>query len=108
MSSFAKGVAMIYEGDTERVFYHSMLEYYTAKHTGYSLSKQFDESLMDYQFVLADATKSIVIKLFTAGTVIANKHNNVDIWFTNSCYERYKSLDWKILYPLPYTRGNTL
>ena len=95
MSSYVKGVAFICEGQTERVFYQSMLEYYLSMHKDYGMFKEQDGSTKDYQLVLTNDRQSIVIKVYTVGTIIAHTQAAAN-WFKNNCRERYNQIDWTV------------
>lgn len=34
---YSSGIAFVFEGDTEKIFYYTMLSYFVSKHPGYSL-----------------------------------------------------------------------
>jgi len=95
MSEFARGVAFICEGQTERVFYHSMLEYYLSKHRDYRVIKELDRNLCEYQLVLENDLQSVLVKTFTVGTIIANTQAPAN-WFKNSCKQQHKQIDWTV------------
>ncbi len=72
MTAYNKGIAFIFEGETERVFYDSVFEYYLDKHKGYMARKEFDNEVKEFYFVLSNDARSTVIKTYTVGTVIAH------------------------------------
>ena len=95
MSSFDRGVAFIFEGTTERVFYQSILEHYVSKHDGFTLTKEADSSNNDYRQILSNGNLNIIIKTFTVGTIIASTQVSAN-WFRNSCRQRYNQIDWTV------------
>jgi hypothetical protein len=94
MDSFNKGVAFIYEGDTEGVFYQSMLKHYLSKYTEYGITKELENPIGEYRYILTNGVQSIVMKTFTVGAVIA--HPASANWFRNSCRQKYKGIDWVV------------
>jgi hypothetical protein len=95
MSKFIRGVAFIYEGPTERVFYSSILEHYLSKHKDYGIEKMFDYNTNEYFFILSNGSRSIVVRTFTVGTVISHTRAPVS-WFRNNCKQQHRNIDWTV------------
>lgn len=90
-----RGVAFIFEGATERVFYYAMLEYFCTKHEGVCMREEIDEITGDRQWVITDGIQSTLIKAYTVGTVIAHVQAGAN-WVRNHCAARYKQIDWTV------------
>ena len=91
---FNKGIAFILEGDTEKVFYLSLLKHLCKKHDGILLQKQTDANSGEIFYTLGNAEHSILIKFNVVGTIsqITNSGN----WFERRCYGQHKGLLWTV------------
>ena len=94
MSDFAKGIAFIFEGQTESVFYQSILEHYLSKHKGYKITKEQDGVTKEFLQIISNDKQSI-IKTFTVGAIIAHTQASAN-WFRNNCRQRYKQIEWTV------------
>ena len=92
-SKFTEGVAFIYEGQTERVFYQAIVEHYLSKHEGYRLIKEQDVMSKEYRIVISNNNETVVVKTFTVGTIIAHTRAAAN-WFRNNCRQRHKEIPW--------------
>lgn len=92
--SFEKGIAFILEGDTEKVFYLSLLEHLCEKYNGISLTKKTDNSDGEIFYTLGNSEHSMLIKFNVVGTIsqITNSGN----WFETRCYGQHKNLSWTV------------
>jgi len=61
MSEFIRGIAFICEGQTERAFYHSILEHYLSKHVDYRIIREFDQSTNEYQLILTNESRAVLV-----------------------------------------------
>ena len=95
MNEFVRGIAFICEGQTERVFYYSMLEHYLSKHDDYKIIKELDKTTNEFQYILENDTQAILVKMFTVGTIIAHTQAPAN-WFKGSCKLQYKKMDWVV------------
>jgi hypothetical protein len=95
MNRIDRGIAFIFEGQTESVFYYSILEHYLSKHNEYKIFKEQVGDLIEYQFVLSNGIESVVIKTYTVGTIIAHTQASA-IWFRSNCHQRYKQIEWTV------------
>ena len=95
MNEFARGVAFIFEGPTECVFYFSVLEHYLSKHEDYKITKEFDRRTNDYIYIISNNTKAVIVMAFTVGTVIAHTQASAN-WFRNNCKHHHKQIDWTV------------
>lgn len=93
-NNYSSGIAFIFEGDTEKVFYHSMLTYYLKKHPGYELTKHKDNKTGEVYYVLSSNKISTLIKFNNVGTV--SQIVNSGYWFNNRCYGLHKSIEWTV------------
>lgn len=91
---FEKGIAFILEGDTEKVFYFSLLEHFCKKYSGITIQKKTDANTGEIFYVLGNSEHSILIKFNVVGTIsqITNSGN----WFEKRCYNQYKNLNWTV------------
>lgn len=91
---FEKGIAFILEGETEKVFYLSLLKHICRKYNGISLQKQTDVNSGEIFYILGNSERSILIKFNMVGAIsqITNSGN----WFEKRCYGQYKSLPWTV------------
>ena len=91
---FEKGIAFILEGDTEKVFYLSLLKFLCKRYIGVSFQKQTDPNSGEIFYILGDDKHSVLIKFNVVGTIsqITNSGN----WFEKRCYGQYKNLNWTV------------
>ena len=90
--NYTKGIALIMEGTTEKVFYCSLLEW-LANRNGYNFKKIYTTDLTDIFYEWYKDNQKIIIKINVVGTVtqISNSGN----WFKNTCAKRYK-IPWSV------------
>ncbi len=92
--SFNKGFAFILEGDTEREFYFSFLEFLCQKH-GATLSRTINKSDPDINYVLKTEDGASLIKFKVANTITQVPHTGK--WFNSQCVGKYDSgMDWYV------------
>lgn len=91
---FEKGIAFILEGDTEKVFYLSLIKHICEKYDGISIQKQTDATSGEIFYTLGNAVHSILIKFNVVGTI--SQITNSGSWFEKRCYGQYKSLTWTV------------
>lgn len=94
-SGYTKGVALIFEGDTEKIFYLSLLRYYCTKHPGFSISKKSDATTGEVFYVLENDESRVLIKTNVVGTV--SQLANSSAWFSSKCHGSNKSLEWTVI-----------
>lgn len=91
---FEKGIAFILEGDTEKVFYISLLKHLCEKYDGVVFQKQTDSNSGEIFYTLGNEERSVLIKFNVVGTI--SQITNSGSWFEKRCYGQYKSLNWTI------------
>ncbi len=91
---YVKGLAFIFEGATEKVFYHTMLEYFVGKHCGYSLNTQINGKTGESFDTISFEDKKILVMFNNVGTITQVTHSGE--WFKTRCYERNKGLRWTV------------
>lgn len=91
---FEKGIAFILEGDTEKVFYLSLLEHLCKKYDGISIQKQADSGSGEIFYTLGNADRRVLIKFNVVGTI--SQITNSGSWFEKRCYGRHKELTWTV------------
>jgi len=95
VSDFSRGIAFIFEGQTEAEFYISMLRYFVSQSPGYELSKEIDTDTNEYQYIITNNSNSVIVKTYTVGTILSSVRTSA-IWYKNNCYRRYKRIDWTV------------
>lgn len=93
-NKFSSGIAFVFEGDTERVFYLAILNHFTKKHPDAKLEKNLDEKTGETFYVLSCDNKKTLIKLNVVGAV--SQVTNSNKWFTNRCYKCYNGIKWAV------------
>ena len=86
MSDFIRGVAFIFEGQTEHIFYNSMLQYFVDKNEGFRIVKEIDKSTSDYMYIISNDNQSIVVRMYTVGTIISHT-SAAARWFKSNCLD---------------------
>ena len=92
--SYSAGIAFVFEGETEKVFYHAMLKYFITLHPQYNLEEKQDKNTGERFFILSSNENNILIKQNNVGTV-SQVSNSAD-WFHNRCYLGNKSIGWTV------------
>ena len=90
MSEIDRGVAFICEGQTEEVFYYSLLEHYISINPGYTIKEKTEGDTLERRYILSDGFKSIVIKFYSVGGVIIGHTLAGANWFKNACHSLYE------------------
>ena len=89
------GIAFVFEGETEQVFYEALLYYFNGENQLYTLSNSIDESVNERVYHAKLEKYTTVIRMKTVGTV--TQMHNVAAWFNNSCKKQYKeNLKWTV------------
>lgn len=90
---FDKGVAFIFEGETEFYFYTELLKFFCCRNTEWTLNEKDD--LSGISFIAENSTKRIVICTNIVGTITQMVHSGN--WFKNSCASKYSSkMAWDV------------
>ena len=92
--TYSSGIAFVFEGDTEKVFYLTLLSYYASKHPEYNLLKQTDEKTGEIYYVLSSEQRNVLVRLNVVRAV--SQVANSGAWFHNRCYNDHKSLGWTV------------
>lgn len=94
-NKYEEGIAFILEGDTEKEFYLSLLEFLCKKHGGI-LERQLDcGNSPDIIYSLRTPKRSLLLKFNTVNTVTQMPHSNR--WFITQCKEKHKDVgSWTI------------
>jgi hypothetical protein len=95
MSDFIRGVAFIFEGQTERVFYNSMLQYFVAKNEGFQIIKEMDQPTNDYRYIISNDNQSVIVRMYTVGTIISHT-SAAARWFKANCKQVHKGISWTV------------
>lgn len=91
---FEKGIAFILEGETEKVFYLSLLKHLCKKYDGVSISKQTDSNTGEIFYTLGTDECKVLIMFHVVGTI--SQITNSGSWFEKRCYGKHKGLEWVI------------
>jgi len=94
MGDYCKGIAFIFEGQTEKVFYKSILEYFCSVHIGYTFQQIFDPISLEVCYLLKKDEKTKLIKMNTVGTI--TQITNSGIWFNSFCIQRHTDIAWSV------------
>ncbi len=94
-SGYTKGIAFIFEGDTEKVFYLSLLRFYCTKHPEFRLTKESDPSSGEVFYTLESNDAKVLIKTNVVGTV--SQLTNSGAWFSSRCRAVHKDLNWTVI-----------
>lgn len=90
---FTKGLAFILEGDTEKVFYLSLLQYLAEKNDAL-FEMRFTPSGNDYFYVISKDDRNVIIKIKSVGTI--TQLVNSFSWFKNMCKSAYPGINWTV------------
>ena len=85
--SYDKGLAFIFEGDTEKYFYINFLEFLCNKHPGWSMYET--DSDFGGTYIIENDMRKIVVCTNTVGTITQVVHSGN--WFNNACADKYSS-----------------
>lgn len=94
-NKYEEGIAFILEGDTEKEFYLSLLDFLCKKHGGI-LERQLDcGNSPDIIYSLRTPKRSLLLKFNTVNTVTQMPHSNR--WFITQCKEKHKDVgSWTV------------
>lgn len=102
-SSFGKGVAFIVEGDTEKVFYLSLLDFLCRKH-GCTLERHIVKDDPDIEYLITCGTERVLVKFTGFAEATTSQRAN---WFKSRCVNKYgKGHAWHVF--LCYDTDNYL
>lgn len=91
--TYDKGIAFICEGDTERYFYISLLNFFCKKHADCEISEL--DVLSGPMYFIKHNARRIIIRINTVGTITQIVHSAN--WFNNTCADRYPSkMPWDV------------
>ena len=91
---YDKGIAFIFEGETEKIFYFSLLQYFCNKY-GVHLNKIDTDLGAGIYYELIGSRRKIVVKYNCVGTVTQITHSAN--WFNNSCVKQFpKKMSWTV------------
>lgn len=86
---FEEGYAFILEGDTEKIFYKILLEYW-CNQVGAVLERSVDEILPDVVYWLKINGKQKLLKFHVVNTV--TQMPRAGAWFNNNCISKYAGI----------------
>lgn len=87
-----RGIAFIFEGTTEKVFYRNLLKW-IATQNGCSFEKIVSKKDADIYYTWNYQGKQTLIKVNTVGTI--TQITNAGKWFINACSKTHK-LSWRV------------
>lgn len=91
--TFDKGIAFVFEGDTEKYFYVNLLQFICSKYEGFSFEEKDD--VVGGTYVIEGNEKSIIVRINTVGTITQMVHSGN--WFNNTCASKYSSkMPWDV------------
>jgi len=92
--SYSSGVAFIFEGETEQIFYERLLSHFSGKHPEFSYTNTFDDVVNDFISVSTSADNSVIIRMNSVKTITQVTHS-AD-WFNYNCKKVYPGVKWTI------------
>lgn len=94
VDEYDKGIAFVFEGDTEKCFYIELLKYFCDQHEGYEINKCMDLSGTDYFYTITSALRKLLVRVNCVGTVtqITNSGN----WFNKTCALKHSKIPWDV------------
>ena len=90
--SYDRGIAFIFEGATEKVFYRSLLKW-IARKNGCTFEKIVSEKDADLYYIWTHRSSKILIKVNTVGAI--TQITNTGKWFINTCAKKHK-VPWRV------------
>lgn len=91
---FKKGIAFIFEGDTEKVFYQALLKHLCEKYDGVSFEKSADANSGEVYYTLGNDDNKMLVRFNVVGTI--SQITNSGSWFEARCYGQNKGLPWTV------------
>jgi len=89
------GVAFVFEGETEQIFYESLLVFLNGKHQSYILSEELDEKVNEHLYYSKSEGHNVLIRMKTVSAI--TQIHNVSQWFKSSCQKQNNmNLKWTI------------
>lgn len=85
--TFDQGIAFVFEGDTEKYFYISLLKFWCNKYPNYTLVSRTTD--YEEEYIIQSETKSIIVCINTVGTITQITHSGN--WFNNTCANRFSA-----------------
>lgn len=92
--NYSHAIAFIFEGDTEKVFYLNMLEYFCSLHPNWKLQKNTDYSLNEKYYSIQTDAGIVLVKTYVVGTI--SQVANADTWFNKRCKSIDSLLSWTV------------
>jgi len=94
MSTYKKGIAFIFEGPTEKIFYLSIIEMFCKENNAYK-NKYFNAELAEFEYLLTLPNhEKIILKTNTVNSI--NNITNSEAWIKSMCINRYNDILWTI------------
>lgn len=90
---FARGIAFIMEGATEKVFYKSLLQWLASNNESYSFGKIETPDIGEIAFKWQSGEENVLIKFNIVGAITQIVHSGK--WFANTCSKKYK-IPWQV------------
>lgn len=84
--TFSRGLAFVFEGETEEIFYIHFLRYVCEKH-GYTISEGFDEYSGEPFFLVQKGKDSLLVKYYTIRTIPTLA--TAAAWYKTQCSKKY-------------------
>ncbi len=92
--NYSSGVAFVFEGETEKVFYNVMLRHFNSRHPEYSFEEKRDSDTGEKYYVIFSENQRVLIKQNNVGTV--SQVSNSAPWFHNRCYSKNSDIKWTV------------
>ncbi len=90
---FDKGIAFVFEGDTEKYFYINLLKFFCDKNAGWKFEEY--DSIIGGVYLITTPLKRVIIHTNTVGTITQIVHSGN--WFNNACAGKYSAkMPWDV------------
>jgi hypothetical protein len=90
-----KGMAFVFEGQTEKVFYTRLLKHFVSRRSGYTIENRTNGSESYYQIGSDhDKKPSIIVKMHTVGAI--TQVPNSGTWFNSFCLKKHRGINWSV------------
>ena len=66
---YSRGIAFIFEGETEKVFYSLLLRHYCTRNPSFSLEKRLNEKSGEVFYELVGEKGRVLVMMYVVGTI---------------------------------------
>jgi hypothetical protein len=91
---YTSGVAFVFEGETEEIFYLTLIKYFCDGHPGFEFTKCSTPTGDEVYYEVLGRDRYILIKTDMVGTI--SQITNSGVWYENRCHKEHPSLAWTV------------